>query len=127
MQYSRNVPSSSELFPDLDPSLLEIADALCAVVRSLLPEAVETFYHDAYGFGLTDSPMKRILYVAPQRGYVNLGFFFANALPDPDNLLEGSGKRMRHIKVRSVEQANSAAIAALVKAGWEAGAASLRA
>ena len=33
--------------------------------------------------------------------YVSLGFFFATALGDPNSLFEGTGKGMRHIKVRS--------------------------
>ncbi len=33
--------------------------------------------------------------------YINLGFLFATSLTDPKNLFEGTGKGMRHIKIRS--------------------------
>jgi len=39
--------------------------------------------------------------IAPQRGYVNLMFSQGTQLNDPAHLLEGSGKRARHIKIRA--------------------------
>lgn len=41
------------------------------------------------------------IYTYARADYINLGFFFATSLQDPDNLFEGTGKGMRHIKVRS--------------------------
>ena len=34
----------------------------------------------------------------PSGAYVNVGFFHGAALDDPAGLLEGTGKRMRHVK-----------------------------
>lgn len=54
-------------------------------------------------------------YVMDQGGrYVNLGFFRGTELADPDGLLEGSGKRLRHIKVRSLDEAGSPRMAAMI-------------
>src|SRR5262245_39726344 len=39
-------------------------------------------------------------YVDTFTAHVNVGFFFGADLPDPQRLLEGSGKWMRHVKVR---------------------------
>ena len=39
--------------------------------------------------------------------YVTLGFFQYQKLDDPDHLLEGSGKDMRHIKLKKAEDINS--------------------
>lgn len=47
--------------------------------------------------------------------YINLGFFFATALQDPKQLFEGTGKGMRHIKVRSVKDIPAAQVKAWVK------------
>jgi hypothetical protein len=41
------------------------------------------------------------IYTYPQVDYVNLGFLHAVELTDPKKLFEGTGKGMRHIKVRS--------------------------
>ncbi len=39
-------------------------------------------------------------YVNVFKAHVNLGFFHGAELSDPTNLLEGTGKRMRHVKLR---------------------------
>lgn len=39
-------------------------------------------------------------YVNAFRNHVNIGFFYGSDLLDPSGLLEGTGKRMRHIKLR---------------------------
>jgi hypothetical protein len=41
-------------------------------------------------------------------------------LPDPKHLLFGEGRRMRHVKVRSVEEAKNPALAKLIAATWNA-------
>src|SRR5271169_5371958 len=40
-------------------------------------------------------------YIATNAGHVNLGFPRGTSLPDPNGVLEGEGKTMRHIKFRS--------------------------
>lgn len=42
-----------------------------------------------------------ILYTHQTTDYVNVGFLQATSLNDPDFLFEGTGKGMRHIKIRS--------------------------
>jgi hypothetical protein len=64
---------------------------------------------------------QRILYIAPQNGYVNLGFFFGVGMADPTSLLEGSGKRMRHVKIRTVLAAHNPALVPLIQEGWAKG------
>ena len=60
-------------------------------------------------------------YVAPQTNYVNLGFYHGVALKDPAGLLEGAGKRLRHIKVKSISDVKKKDVVNLLKAallGW---------
>ena len=45
----------------------------------------------------------------------NLGFFLGAWLEDPAGLLEGTGKRMRHVKMRPGQEPNAAVLAALVE------------
>ena len=42
------------------------------------------------------------IYVADQRNYMHLGFYNGAKLTNADGLVEGTGKNMRHIKVRAV-------------------------
>lgn len=53
-------------------------------------------------------------YVNVFRSHVNVGFFHGAALPDPARLLQGSGKFMRHVKLKPETPANSAALTTLI-------------
>jgi hypothetical protein len=55
-------------------------------------------------------------YIMPMRGYINLGFYQGAWLSDPKRLLEGTGKGLRHVTIRSLSDANRAAVRALVAA-----------
>jgi hypothetical protein len=59
-----------------------------------------------------------ILCVTPQNGYVNLGFFFGASVTDPLGLLEGTGKRMRHVKLRTVLVAQNPALISMMQEAW---------
>ena len=58
----------------------------------------------SYGWG-PKKMLEAYCYVMPLKKHVNLGFYHGVALPDPAGLLEGTGKRLRHVKLRSREDA----------------------
>jgi len=53
-------------------------------------------------------------YVNVFKDHVNVGFFFGAELPDPTRLLEGTGKRMRHVKVWPGSEPDPKQLSALV-------------
>jgi len=57
-------------------------------------------------------------YVGVYRAHVNVGFFRGAALDDPAGLLEGSGKRMRHVKCRPGALLDAAHLQALIDAAY---------
>ena len=57
-------------------------------------------------------------YVNVFRAHASVGFFHGAELVDPMGLLEGSGKRMRHVKVRPNADVDSAALGALIDAAY---------
>jgi hypothetical protein len=57
-------------------------------------------------------------YVAVFRAHANVGFFFGAALNDPMRLLEGTGKRMRHVKVRPARDVAEGALEALIRSAY---------
>lgn len=57
-------------------------------------------------------------YVDAFSAHVNVGFFHGASLDDPAGLLEGAGKRMRHVKVRWGLPVNAAALNALIAAAY---------
>lgn len=57
-------------------------------------------------------------YVNAFTAHVNVGFFRGAELADPAGLLEGSGKFMRHVKIRPGSDVDAAALAALIEAAY---------
>ena len=57
-------------------------------------------------------------YVNVFTAHVNVGFFNGAALPDPARLLHGSGKRMRHVKLKPGQEVPAAALRALIDAAY---------
>ncbi len=58
-------------------------------------------------------------YVSVFRSHVNVGFFQGASLRDPERLLEGTGKFMRHVKLRPGMAVNAAALHRLIEAAYE--------
>ena len=88
--------------------LRPVALALREAILQLHPEVSEVVRLGeraaTYGLG----PKKNTegyAYIMPHTKWINLGFFRGAALPDPGKLLEGAGAAMRHVKIRSVEEA----------------------
>jgi hypothetical protein len=79
-----------------------------ADVRELMHDGCPTACVDDAAFG----------YVNAFRDHVNVGFFFGALLEDPARLLEGTGKRGRHVKLRPDREVDSAALAQLVDAAY---------
>ena len=57
-------------------------------------------------------------YVNSFRSHVNVGFFYGAVLEDPAGLLQGSGKRMRHVKLKPDQEPNTAALRDLIDAAY---------
>lgn len=57
-------------------------------------------------------------YVNVFKAHVNVGFFMGAELDDPAGLLEGSGRRMRHVKVKPDVALDAAALRALIRAAY---------
>ncbi len=97
-----------------------ISRALRALVKRTMPQAHEILVarHNHCGYSTSESVRDRIVYICPMKDYVRFGFDYGGQLDDPEQLLEGEGKRMRHIKVRTLPEANRSALKRLVKGAW---------
>ena len=104
------------------PALADIARAVRATVLELFPDGVETFDAAdgllAIGTGPGRSLRDFLFAIIPHTRWVNLQLADGVDLPNPDGRIEGTGKRIRQVKVRSVVEAGEpwvrAAIAAQV-------------
>jgi hypothetical protein len=107
----------AELLAGVEPDLAAIARRLRAIIRAVDANTVETVRLGdnaaTYGVGpkkMTDG----YAYIMPMRGYVNLGFYQGAMLADPERLLAGTGKGLRHVKIRALAEANRPAVRALL-------------
>lgn len=57
-------------------------------------------------------------YVNVFKAHVNVGFFHGADLKDRAHLLEGTGKRMRHVKLKPGSEPDPAALTALIEAAY---------
>jgi hypothetical protein len=108
-----------ELLEGVEPNLAAIARRLRAMIRDVDMSTVETVRlgDNAATFGVGPKKMTDgYAYVMPMRGYVNLGFYQGAMLADPKRLLEGTGKGLRHVKIRSLAEADRPPVRALVAA-----------
>lgn len=77
-------------------------------VRELLHDGAPTACVGDAAFG----------YTGAFSAHVNIGFFQGAALDDPAGLLQGAGKRMRHVKLRWGEPVNADALNELIAAAY---------
>jgi hypothetical protein len=84
-------------------------------IRDCGPD-VRELLHDGWPTACVDDAA--FAYVAAFAAHVNVGFFHGADLPDPARLLTGSGKRMRHVKLRWGEPVNEAALGEMIAAAY---------
>jgi hypothetical protein len=111
-----------EFLSNYPEEIRRISVELRKMARHTMPRAHEFLYYDAINYSIDDSPLGRVCYISPMEKYVTLGFLFGARLDDQHHLLRGSGKRARHVKVRTLEEARNSTLKELVKAAWTHGA-----
>ena len=92
-----------------------IAHRWFEVMRKCGDEVREVLHDGCPVACLGDAPFG---YVNVFTSHVNVGFFHGAALPDPDRLLEGSGRFMRHVKLRPGTATNDAALGRLIETAY---------
>ncbi len=108
--------------PAIDAWMKERGGELGAIARERFEvmrgcgDEVREVLHDGCPVAcLGDAPFG---YVNVFTSHVNVGFFQGAALPDPARLLQGTGKSMRHVKLRPGTAVEAAAIRGLIEAAY---------
>jgi hypothetical protein len=106
------------LLSSSSPVIAATARALRSTVQDAIPLAVQTVDTPdrLLAFGTGPKLRDMLFAIIPHTGHVNLQLADGADLPNPDGLIEGTGKRVRHVKVRSVEVAGSPAVRAIIDA-----------
>jgi hypothetical protein len=108
--------------PAIDVWLNEQAPDLSAIARTWFGrmrecgDDVRELMHDGHPVAcVEDAPFG---YVDVFRAHVNVGFFYGAELDDPSGLLQGTGRRMRHVNVMPGVDLNALALSALINAAY---------
>jgi hypothetical protein len=108
--------------PAIDAWLNEHTGELGAIARHWFGlmrkcgDEVREILHDGCPVAcLGDAPFG---YVNVFTSHVNVGFFHGASLPDPARLLQGTGKFMRHVKLRAGTAANAVALSRLIDTAY---------
>ena len=102
------------------PQIATQARVVLAKMRALLPGAIELVYDNynalAIGFSSTERTSDVIVSLAVYARGVNLYFMYGARLPDPHNVLRGSGNQGRFIPLENIGVLDAPAVKALLRA-----------
>ncbi len=107
MSEIRPIHPDFEYFLELKPITLgALYKALRNYVLSIYPDSNELFYHThalTSVYAITPKLGSGFIHIPIYNKHLNLGFNKGNLLDDSDNLLQGTGKLIRHIPIEKVE------------------------
>lgn len=115
-------PEAVRRDPQVDAWMRDQPDALGAIAQAWFDvmrgcgKDVRELVHDDHPTACVGEAA--FAYVDAFSAHVNVGFYRGADLDDPAGLLEGTGKAMRHVKIRPGRPVNEAALIALIKAGY---------
>lgn len=124
------VGSVADLLKDRSPQVRRWTQAVRRLVRAAAPGASERVYlgwrviaysREKIAAGKPVKMDSMFCGVCPLKDSVGIYFHSGVKLPDPEGLLEGAGKGMRHVKIRSAEDMRPGAIRNLVRAAYGLG------
>ena len=98
---------------DDNPALQKVVRGLRNLVKASVPRAkIST---NSWGIPTFEAKDPFCFYMVG-KNHVTFGFHYGTSLEDPEGLLEGSGKNLRHVKLRSVEDLEKKGLKELVLA-----------
>ncbi len=115
-------PSAVKRDPDIQDWINKHSDELGAIatywfeVMRDCGDDVRELLHDGHPTACVADAA--FAYVNAFKAHVNVGFFHGAELPDPNGLLEGTGKFMRHVKLRPEREVEPAALLELIKTAY---------
>ena len=103
------------------PEVQASARALEALIRAEQPDVI-VHYDPGNGllaFGRSMRMSELLFALIPHASWVNLQLADGALLPNPDGLIEGTGKRIRHVKVRTLSASAEPRLREIVRAQLE--------
>jgi len=106
-----------------DRPIRNLALATRALVLEEMAPCAENIY-DAYsavalGYGSSDRLKDGVIHVAVYAGHVNIGFNHGAELDNEKGLLQGTGRRVRHITIKSAADLRNPAVRKYLRAAYQ--------
>jgi hypothetical protein len=100
------------------PEVAGAGRAIEALIRETLPGVVVRFDQGdgLLALGTTEAMRDLLFALIPHASWLNLQLADGAVLDDPDGIVEGTGKRIRHVKLRSPDDATTPSVRAIVAA-----------
>jgi len=98
-----------DVISQFEKHIIEISNALRELIAKKYPGVIEVVWKQQkiIGYGIGPKKMsEHFTYIAPFKNHVNLGFYYGSELPDSQQLLSGTGKKLRHMKIFRVSDIN---------------------
>lgn len=115
------MPGANELLAGHSPQVRAVFEALRDLAREAMPDATEQVdlpdHLVAFGLGSPGTVRMRDLAVAiaPHTAHVNVQLAHGALLDDPTGIVEGTGKRIRHVKCRTLADVQRPALRRLLE------------
>jgi hypothetical protein len=115
---SEDAAAFERLLETSTPEVRATALAIRRTVLDAMPGAVEWFDpgNRLLAIGWKRSMRDLLFAIIPHGAHVNLQLFDGVDLPNPDGRIEGTGKRARHVKARTTDDASAAWFTAAIAA-----------
>jgi hypothetical protein len=108
-----------EIVANASPEARALARKARALIEAVYPAVVEVPWpkQRVIGYGVGPKKMsEHFCYISVSKNHINVGFMYGAELPDPNNLLEGSGKLLRHVRVTQPDELENPALRELIEA-----------
>ena len=108
-----------EILQESSPKIRDLVGRTRALIHEVYPPIVEVPWVKQKIVGYGVGPKKNtehFCYISVHKGHINLGFNYGSELPDPENLLQGTGKLFRHLRIKEPADLEPPSVRALLEA-----------
>lgn len=110
----------SRLDPQVDEWIEGLGEPVQAIVKRLRGVVFEAYPEIDEGIKWSKPSYSKeglVCYMQTAKSHVNFGFYRGTELEDRNNLLEGDGKKMRHVRIRKADEIDEEKLKFLI---WDA-------
>lgn len=107
-----------EIIQNYSEEIKKLARQTRRLIHEIFPAVVEVAWIRQKNIGFGTGPKKRtehFCWLMPAKNHITLGFNYGSELPDPKEMLEGTGKLYRHYKIKSAEDLKNPNLRELIR------------